>query len=270
MTAWSAAAGAPPPFYGPPQSAPSPGLAAVLGLIPGVGAMYNGQFLKGLAHVLIFAVLVSAAHVFGIFGLLIAGWVFYQVFDAYHTAKARRDGDPLPDPLGLNEVGNWFGLNPRPPLWPQPGVQPGAGQTSTGQAATEQTGAYQYPNQAPYQNPAQPGTAAPADWQTPYQGQYQGPYQGPFQGTTGEPGAGGPPGPGSGPFPPVPPVLPLHWRRREPVGAVILIALGILFLLDKIDFLSGRVFEFSWPLVLIGLGVWLIVRRVGDTRGEQK
>ena len=44
----------------------------MLGLIPGVGAMYNGQFIKGLIHVVIFAVLVSAAHLYGIFGLFIA------------------------------------------------------------------------------------------------------------------------------------------------------------------------------------------------------
>ena len=224
--------------------------------------MYNGQFLKGLVHVVIFAVLVSASHVFHVFGLFVFGWICYQAFEAYHTAKARRDGEPLPDPLGLNDVGNWFGLNPRPPVWPQAGAGPGVGPTSTGQVPTEQTSAYRYSSQAPYQNPAQPGTAAPADWQTP--------YQGPYQGVTGVTGAGGPAGPGVGAIPPVPPVPPLHWRRREPIGAVILIALGILFLLDRIDFLSGRVFEFSWPLVLIGLGVWLIVRRVGDTRGGQK
>ena len=32
-----------------PPSGPNPSAAAVLGLIPGVGAMYNGQFLKGLS-----------------------------------------------------------------------------------------------------------------------------------------------------------------------------------------------------------------------------
>ena len=68
--------------------------------------MYNGQFVKGLIHVAIFAVLVSAAHLYGVFGFFIAVWIFYQAFEAYHTAKARRDGQPLPDPLGLNEVGN--------------------------------------------------------------------------------------------------------------------------------------------------------------------
>ena len=53
------------PFVAPPVGGPNPVLAAVLGLIPGVGAMYNGQFIKGLIHVVIFAVLVSAAHVTG-------------------------------------------------------------------------------------------------------------------------------------------------------------------------------------------------------------
>ena len=41
-------------------SGPNPAAAAVLGLIPGVGAMYNGQFIKGFIHVVIFAVLVTA------------------------------------------------------------------------------------------------------------------------------------------------------------------------------------------------------------------
>ena len=119
---WMAWQGTQTPFVTPPPGVPSPGLAAVLGLIPGVGAMYNGQFIKGLVHVVIFAVLVSAAHVYGIFGLFIAGWVFYQVFEAYHTAKARRDGDPLPDPLGLNDIGSWFVAGGRGPFGHGSGV----------------------------------------------------------------------------------------------------------------------------------------------------
>ena len=46
----------------------------------------------------------------------------------------------------------------------------------------------------------------------------------------------------------------------------MLIALGALFLLDRLDIFSGRVFAYSWPLVLIGLGLWMIFRRVGDTQ----
>jgi hypothetical protein len=64
--------------------------------------------------------------------------------------------------------------------------------------------------------------------------------------------------------PPVPPVPPVHWRRKEPIGAVILIALGLLFLLGQMDIFEGRLWEFAWPLMLIGLGVWLMIRRMGD------
>ena len=234
------------PFVAPPAGAPSPGLAAFLGLIPGVGAMYNGQFVKGLIHVMIFAVLVSAAHVSGIFGLFIAGWIFYQAFEAYHTAKARRDGEPLPDPLGLNDVTSWLGSGGRS----HPGTAPGA-PVGTGPMGQGPADPYQAPNQAQYQPPYG------APYVAPNEPPYQTPYQGPFV----------PPaytGPG------VPPVPPVFWRRREPIGAVILIAVGLLILLHQFDWFSGRIFEFSWPILLIGLGVWLIVRRLSETKGSSQ
>jgi hypothetical protein len=37
----------------------SPGLAFLLGFIPGVGAIYNGQYVKGLIHVVVFGLLIS-------------------------------------------------------------------------------------------------------------------------------------------------------------------------------------------------------------------
>ena len=234
-TAWQAAPqpGLPHTFIVPPSSGPNPVVAAVLGLIPGVGAMYNGQFLKGFIHVIVFAFLVSMSHVVGVFGILIAAWVIYQVFDAYHTARARRDGEPLPDPLGLNELTqNW--LNPgRPPYPGQPGATPSQGPANQppGQASPvyPPAGSYQTPYQAPYQQP---------------------PYQPPY----------------AGPIPP-PPVPPLQWRRREPIAAIVLIALGVLFLLNQFDIFSGRLLEFTWPVVLIALGAWLIVRRLHDSQG---
>jgi TM2 domain-containing membrane protein YozV len=277
MTAWSAAANAQHPFFTAQPGAPSPQLAAVLGVIPGVGAMYNGQFIKGLIHVMIFAVLVSASHVFGLFGLLIAGWVFYQVFDAYHTAKARRDGEPLPDPLGLNDVGSWLGVGTRTQSWTHPGAPPpnagagpaSAGQTSTGAPTGPAAGpassyhAGTYP--PPYESAFQPGTQQQANWQTPYQGTTAS-----AAGAQSMNAPGSSTNPGPEPVPAIPPVPPMRWRRPEPIGAVILIALGLLFLLNKIDFLSGRVFEFTWPVVLIGLGVWMIMRNVGHSQGGQK
>src|SRR6185437_14826514 len=102
----------PPP---PPPDEPNPGLAALLGFIPGVGAMYNGQYAKGIVHLIVFAILVSLSSENGIFGLLIAGWVFYQVIEAHHTAQARRDGTPLPNPFGLNDLGERLGFGK---AWP--------------------------------------------------------------------------------------------------------------------------------------------------------
>ncbi|HZP05665.1 MAG TPA: B-box zinc finger protein [Terracidiphilus sp.] len=248
------------PFMGAPIDAPNPAVAAALGIIPGVGAMYNGQFLKGLIHVFIFAILVSIAGHHGIFGLFIPAWVLYQVFEAYHVAKARRDGQPLPDPLGLNEISNWLNLGGRAQ---QPGV-PGA--VNPGNVNPNPPGGYAA---TPFGTGTGQGPSQQAQWQNPYQNPYQDPHQGP----AATPGAaytdpyanpGAPPIP---PIPPVPPVPPLYWRRKEPIGAVILIALGLMFLLGQLDLFSGRVFEFAWPLMLIGLGVWLIVRRLQDTQG---
>jgi len=83
------------PFVAPPAGIPNPTTAAFLGLIPGVGAMYNGQLFKGLIHVVVFAVLVSIADNYKIFIMFVFAWVLYQSFEAFHTAKARRDGLPI-------------------------------------------------------------------------------------------------------------------------------------------------------------------------------
>ena len=78
---------------------PSPGLAFVLGLIPGVGAVYNGQYVKGLVHVIVLGTLISLVQSAGsleaLFGLLIALWFFYMAFEAYHTANRRLHGLPV-------------------------------------------------------------------------------------------------------------------------------------------------------------------------------
>jgi hypothetical protein len=62
----------------------------------------------------------------------------------------------------------------------------------------------------------------------------------------------------------------MYWRRKEPIGAVILIGLGLCFLLGQLDVFSGRVFEFAWPLMLIGLGLWMVVRHMQGTQGGPK
>jgi cell wall-active antibiotic response 4TMS protein YvqF/B-box zinc finger protein len=171
--------------------APNPGLAVALGMIPGVGAMYNGQFLKAFIHVLIFALLIVAADHAGsadaIFALLICGFWFYMVFDAHKTAKAKMLGQPLPDFLGLDRL---FGLHETQPT--APGVAPTAGT--------------QIP---PVQIPAQQ----------------------------------------------VPP-------DNSPTGAIVLIVLGVIFLAGNFGwFHIGRL----WPLILIGLGLWIAYKRTAQT-----
>jgi TM2 domain-containing membrane protein YozV len=219
------------PFMAPPTGGPNPVAAAVLGLIPGVGAMYNGQFFKGLIHVVIFAVLVNLADHYGIFGLFIAAWILYQSFEAYHTAVARRDGTPLPDPLGLNEVGNWLNLG-RTQYPPQP--QAGApGPVASGPAGSGYQAPYTGPSyQTPYTTPYTPG----AEYVDPA-------------------------------VPPVPPVPPVYWRRKEPIGAMILIGFGLILLLNQMGYVTERIVHYLWPLIFIALGVWLIVRRIGDSKG---
>lgn len=240
------------PFVPPPTGSPNPVAAAVLGLIPGVGAMYNGQFFKGLIHVVIFAVLVSISGHYGVFGIFIGAWVLYQSFEAYHTAVARRDGLPLPDPLGLNEVGNWLNLSGKPTY---PNQQPPAGAGGAGPAATTGMGAAQ----GPYQTGYQPPYGAP--YQAPVAGGYQAP---PYTPVSGYNDPTVPPAP---PIPPVPPVPPLHWKRREPIGALILVGFGLILLLNQMGIVAERFVHFMWPLIFIGLGAWLIVRRLSDSKG---
>jgi LiaI-LiaF-like transmembrane region/B-box zinc finger len=99
-----------------PVSDISPGLAFVLGLIPGVGAIYNGQYAKGIVHVVVFGLLISITSSGSIggyeplFGLLIAIWYFYMPFEAYHTARKRQLGEPVDEfssvlPLRAHGVG---------------------------------------------------------------------------------------------------------------------------------------------------------------------
>jgi len=178
----------------PPPGIPNPKVAAILGCIPGVGAMYNGEFAKGFIHVLIFATLIwMTNHVNDIFGLGIAAFMVYMPIEAYKTAHARWLGLPPPDPFGFN---NLFSSGPRPD-----------------RAAAAPAAA----NVAPAEtNPAGAPSQTPPD---------------------AEP------------------------RSRVPVGAVILIGLGVLFLLDEMGALHFDWIWRFWPLILIAIGVRILMQR---------
>jgi Domain of unknown function (DUF5668) len=232
-----AAAGGIPPI----NAGPNPGTATILGFIPGVGAMYNGQYVKALVHVLVFVILIGITDNHGIFGIFIAAWIAYQVFDAHQTAKARRDGLPLPDPFGLNELGSKIGLPNSPgappftqtytPNYPQPGIPPVPPVPPPGAAAGFAAG-----NNEPYAGYSNVPYGA-----TPYES---------------VPPVGGVPPVGA---PYVPPIA----ARREPIGAIVLIALGLLFLFNTIGFFRFDWIGHFWPIFIIGLGAWLFIRRSG-------
>src|SRR5450755_3778978 len=96
----------------PMNSGPNPGIAGILaGVFPiGVGAVYTGQYAKGLAHLVVMALLIAGASAAGegsgealgvICGFGIAFFVVYQIFDAVRSAKAIQMAQPIPDPFGL-------------------------------------------------------------------------------------------------------------------------------------------------------------------------
>jgi hypothetical protein len=93
-----------------PTSGPNPAIAGILaGFFPfGVGAVYCSQYAKGLAHLLIFALLIFGAdhsHNWDwLFGIGIAFFYVYQIIDSVRTAKALQEGQPVPDPLGVSQT----------------------------------------------------------------------------------------------------------------------------------------------------------------------
>lgn len=271
-----------PPGAAPPTGA-NPGLATLLGFIPGVGAMYNGQYIKAIVHVLVFVVLVGlSGHANGLFGILVAFWVIYQVFDAHQTAKARRDGLPLPDPFGLNDLGSAFGAHPGPrpvppPTPPPPGTVPPP--PYSGWAEQVRTQAQGWGQQAgEWGEQLRQRIVAEARAGHPFPPGYPpGPTASGFVPGAGNPtpatGPTGyappPPGyapPAWGPVPPAPPLPPnveLQHARREPIGAILLILLGMLFLFNTLGLLSFSWIGHGWPWVIVAIAVWLLVRGGG-------
>jgi hypothetical protein len=115
-------AAAPGAMPNPPQSGISPGLAFLLGMIPGVGAIYNGQYAKGLVHVLILGLMISilnsntAGGLEPLIGLLLSVFWFYMAFEAYHTARRRMLGQPVDEFSSLVNVKGTSGSLPVVPV----------------------------------------------------------------------------------------------------------------------------------------------------------
>ena len=270
-TVWQWGAGMPKGWT--PGTRPNPGLAALLGLIPGVGAMYNEQYAKGVVHLIIFALLVSFSHITGIFVLFVFGWIAYMSIEAHHTAQARRDGTPLPNPFGFNDIGErmgfgtaWPGVNPaaaardavntvadhintagagfqqRPPIVTPPPAGSPWGAPVESQPYAQPT-AYSNPNPTtyPYTNIPYTPVSTPG---SPYAAPYAAPYA-------------------TQPIPPFVPPAPVP--ARFPVGAVVLIGLGVFFLLSTLGLFSAVPGEALFAIILIGIGAWIFFHRMTET-----
>lgn len=167
----------PPPPIPPSAVHTSPGLAFWLGWIPGVGAIYNGQYLKGLIHALVYGLLMTIANQTEgsggqpLFIMLIVAFSFYMPFEAYHTAKKRLAGV---------HVEEWSSL-----------IDPGL--------------------------------------------------------------------PGRGP----------RYARRAPVGPIVLIFFGIVFLLDSLHIVEFRDVGRFWPVLLIVVGAYMLYSRLSAATRSQ-
>jgi cell wall-active antibiotic response 4TMS protein YvqF/B-box zinc finger protein len=197
---------------------PHPAVAGILaGFFPfGVGAVYTGQYAKGLAHLVTFTLLVWGADVIHnggmdtILGLGIAFFYVYQIVDAVRSAQAIRMGQAPPDPFGLAHAfgsAEVFHERSASSRVAAPFAQPNVGQANVGQS-----------------NAGQPYYAAPQ------------------------------------------PVEPPAATSKAPTAAVVLIGLGLLFLLHTTNLWYFNV-DRLWPLILIGLGGWLLYRKITCTSG---
>ena len=174
-------------------NAPHPGVAMVLGMIPGVGAMYAGEFMRAFIHVAVFvALIIAASEIHGAFLILIFFWFFYMVFDSYQIAKAKQEGRPVPEILGFAAFA-------------------GSGASSSSSA------------NAPTPTPVAADSA------------------------------------NSSSVPSGPALIDVERSRNLPIGPIILIALGVLFLLPRFF----PIFHFwkLWPVILLVIGGWLVLQR---------
>jgi hypothetical protein len=148
------------------EAGSGPALAAILGFVPGLGAIYNGEYFKAILHVLVFGTIIALlvrTEEAALFVPLLVAFILYMPFEAYRTAKAKAEGRVAPSLFG------------------------------------ERAG-------------------------------------------------------------------------RLPAGPILLIALGVLLLLDEMNLLSlDQITRFFWPLLLIGLGAYLIRKRAQrDSSSEAK
>jgi len=96
----------------PMNSGPNPAVAGILaGFFPiGVGAVYTGQYAKGLSHLVIAVLMILGVsselpwYMITFIAISMGFFYVYQIIDAIRTAKAIQMGEPAPDPFGLGQT----------------------------------------------------------------------------------------------------------------------------------------------------------------------
>jgi hypothetical protein len=88
-----------------PRGGANAGLAFLLGLVPGLGAIYNGEYNKALIHIVIFAAIILGLSsdlgngLTAVFVLAVIIFPLYMAIDSLRTAKARSTGETVQDPF---------------------------------------------------------------------------------------------------------------------------------------------------------------------------
>jgi Domain of unknown function (DUF5668)/B-box zinc finger len=94
-----------------------PVVAFLLGLIPGLGAVYNGEYNKAILHIVIFGCIIFGLasdlgdNMQAFLVLLVCIFPFYMAIDAMRVAKAKQTGEQLSDPLE-----DWSSKRPLGPM----------------------------------------------------------------------------------------------------------------------------------------------------------
>jgi hypothetical protein len=94
------------------NTGPNPAVAGILaGFFPiGVGAVYTGQYAKGLSHLVIMVLMILGVssdlpwYMITFIAISMGFFYVYQIIDAIRSAKAIQMGEPAPDPFGLAQA----------------------------------------------------------------------------------------------------------------------------------------------------------------------
>ena len=85
----------PPPPSHPGFLAHRPTRAALCGIIPGIGAVYNREYVKAVVHFTIFAGLTIISESVSIFGMAAFAFYVFSIIDAYRSAEAQETSSPV-------------------------------------------------------------------------------------------------------------------------------------------------------------------------------